>query len=204
IVKKTGLEEFDTSRKSGLIAITLVEDNELIGVRLTKSGDSLIMATRKGMSIRFLESDVRQMGRTAQGVKGIHLDKDDYVVSMDVIYEEEAEILSMTEYGYSKRTDASEYRIQGRGGKGIIASKLNDKTGDLVGLRVINPEDELMVITDDGVIIRQEVSGISKLGRNSQGVMAMRTGESKVVAIAKVAHKDDEDEEEDIEDNIDE
>ncbi|MGE4271859.1 MAG: DNA gyrase subunit A [Desulfitobacterium sp.] len=195
IVKKTLLREYNSSRKDGLIAISLHEDDELIGVRLTKADEHILMATQKGLCIRFAESDVRQMGRTAHGVKGISLGEGDSVVSMDVIYEEDAEILSMTEHGFSKRTNPSEYRVQGRGGKGIIASKLTEKTGLLVGLKVIVPDDELMIITDDGIIIRQEVTGISKQGRSAQGVMAMRTtGESKVVAIAKVANKEDDDE----------
>ncbi|HHY28684.1 MAG TPA: DNA gyrase subunit A [Desulfitobacterium dehalogenans] len=195
IVKKTLLKEYDSPRKDGLIAISLSGDDELIGVRLTKANEHIIMATKNGLCIRFIESDVRQMGRTAHGVKGISLEKEDFVVSMDVIYEEEAEILSMTEHGFSKRTSPSEYRVQGRGGKGIIATKLNAKTGKLVGLKVMRPEDDIMIITEDGIIIRQEVSGISKQGRSAQGVMAMRTGESKVVAIAVVDNKDNEESE---------
>ncbi len=191
IVKKTLLKEYDSPRKDGLIAISLSGDDELIDVRLTKPDEHIIIATKNGLCIRFLESDVRQMGRTAHGVKGISLEKEDLVVSMDVIYEEEAEILSMTELGFSKRTSLSEYRVQGRGGKGIIATKLNAKTGKLVGLKVMRPENDMMIITEDGIIIRQEVSGISKQGRSAQGVMAMRTGESKVVAIAVVDNKED-------------
>lgn len=194
IVKKSVLKEYDSSRKDGLIALTLDEDDELIGVRLTKGQDHILMATKNGLSIRFSESDVRQMGRTARGVKGIELAKNDSVVGMDVIYDEEAELLSMTENGFSKRTELSEFRVQGRGGKGIIVTKLNQKTGTLVGIKVVRPEDDLMIITEDGVIIRQEVSGISKQGRSAQGVMAMRTGESKVVAIAKVVNKEDNEE----------
>ena len=196
IVKKSELKEYDSSRKDGLIALTLDEDDELIGVRLTKGQDHILLATKNGLSIRFSEADVRQMGRTARGVKGIELSENDTVVGMDVIYDEEAELLSMTEHGFSKRTELSEYRVQGRGGKGIIATKLNQKTGTLVGIKVVRPEDDLMIITEDGIIIRQEVSGISKQGRSAQGVMAMRTGESKVVAIAKVVNKEDDEESE--------
>lgn len=190
IVKKTVLKEYDSSRRDGLIALTLDEGDELIGVRLTKGEDHILMATKNGLSIRFEESDVRDMGRSARGVKGINLEESDEVVGMDVIYED-AELLTMTENGFSKRTDLSEYRVQGRGGKGIIAMKLNQKTGTLVGIKVVRPEDQLMIITEDGIIIRQEVSGISKQGRSAQGVMAMRTGESKVVSIAKVIIKED-------------
>ena len=194
IVKKTLLKEYNSSRKDGLIAISLNAEDELIGVQLTKPNDQIIMATRNGFCIRFWESDVREMGRTAHGVKGITLESGDRVVSMDVIHEEEAEdhnILSMTENGFSKRTDLSEYRVQGRSGKGIIAAKLNDKTGKLVGLKVVRPDDDIMIITEDGIINRQEVAGISKQGRTAQGVMAMRTGDSKVVAIAIVNSKEE-------------
>ncbi|WP_434510901.1 DNA gyrase subunit A [Desulfitobacterium sp. AusDCA] len=193
IVKKSALIEYDSQRKDGLIALTLDEDDELIGVRLTKEHDHILMATKNGLSIRFKALDVRQMGRTARGVKGISLEKNDLVVGMDVIYED-SELLTMTENGFSKRTDISEYRVQGRGGKGIIAMKLNQKTGPLIGIKIIKPEDQLMIITEDGIVIRQDVSGISRQGRSAQGVMAMRTGESRVVAIAKVVYKEDNEE----------
>ncbi|HVJ49102.1 DNA gyrase subunit A [Desulfitobacterium sp.] len=192
IVKKSALKEYDSSRKDGLIALTLNEGDELIGVRLNKEHEHMLMATKNGQSIRFKCSDVRKMGRTARGVKGINLEENDEVVGMDVIYED-AELLTMTENGFSKRTNLSEYRVQGRGGKGIIAMKLNQKTGPLIGIKIVKPEDQLMIITEDGIVIRQEVSGISKQGRSAQGVMAMRTGESRVVAIAKVLYKEDED-----------
>ncbi|AHF05673.1 DNA gyrase subunit A [Desulfitobacterium metallireducens] len=195
IVKKSALNEYDSQRKDGLIALTLDEGDELIGVRLTREEDHILMATKNGLSICFNCSDVRQMGRTARGVKGINLTEDDSVVGMDVIYEDGSELLTMTENGLSKRTDVSEYRVQGRGGKGIIAMKLNEKTGSLIGIKVVKPEDQLMIITEDGIVIRQDVSGISKQGRSAQGVMAMRTRESRVVAIAKVVNKEDVDNE---------
>jgi DNA gyrase subunit A len=193
IVKKSALIEYDSQRKDGLIALTLDEDDELIGVRLTKENDDILMATINGLSIRFNCSDVRKMGRTARGVKGINLENGDSVVGMDVVYEDGSELLTMTKNGFSKRTDISEYRVQGRGGKGIIAMKLNQKTGTLIGIKVVKPEDQLMIITEDGIVIRQDVSGISKQGRSAQGVMAMRTGESRVVAIANVVYKEDND-----------
>lgn len=191
IVKKSALNEYDSQRKDGLIALSLDEGDELIGVRLTKESDDILIATKNGLSIRFKCSDVRKMGRTARGVKGINLEKDDSVVGMDVVYEDGSELLTMTENGFSKRTDISEYRVQGRGGKGIIAMKLNPKTGSLIGIKIVKPEDQLMIITEDGIVIRQDVSGISKQGRSAQGVMAMRTGESRVVAIAKVVNKEE-------------
>lgn len=195
IVKKTVLREYDSSRRDGLIAINLDEGDELIGVRLTKGEDDIILATANGLCIRFPESDVRDMGRTTRGVKGINLSNRDIVVGMDVIADQ-GDLLTMTENGYAKRTDLEEYRAQGRSGKGIIGMRTTEKTGKLIGIKVVQSEDELMVITNDGVIMRQELAGISKQGRSAQGVMAMRTGESKVVAIAKVVNK-----EEDIEEN---
>lgn len=198
IVKKTVLKEYDSSRKDGLIALTLDNGDELIGVRLTKGEDDVLMATQNGLAIRFPEEDVRVMGRTARGVKGIGLEDHDIVVGMDIIAKEnQSELLTMTENGFAKRTDIDEYRVQSRGGKGIIVTKVNEKTGKLVGIKVVNAEDQLMVITAEGIILRQEVAGISKQGRSAQGVMAIRTGESKVVAIAKVINKEESDEAED-------
>ncbi|MGI6450799.1 MAG: DNA gyrase subunit A [Desulfitobacteriia bacterium] len=195
IIKKTSLQQYDTNRRDGLIALTLNEDDELIGVKLTKEDDDILLATSRGLTIRFSEKDVRAMGRTARGVKGIALSAKDYVIAMDVVdsRNEKAEILTMTENGFAKRTDLELFRRQGRSGKGIIGHKINSKTGPLAGIKVVTDEDELMVITDEGVVIRQEVSGISVQGRSAQGVMAMRTGDSKVVAIAKFVAKDEED-----------
>lgn len=190
IVKKTALKEYDSPRKDGLIAVNLDEDDELIGVRLTKGQDDIIMATKQGLAIRFNESNVRVLGRTARGVKGINLEKNDIVVGMDVIYED-AELLIMSENGFAKRSALNDFRVQGRSGKGIIAMKTTPKTGSLIGIKVVHPEDEIMVINSDGIILRLEVSGISKQGRSAQGVMAMRIGESKVVAIAKVVAKEE-------------
>ncbi len=195
IVKKTNLKEYDSSRKDGLLALTIDEGDELIGVRLTKGEDDVMMVTQSGLAIRFPESDVRQMGRVTRGVKGITLFGKDVVVGMEVI-REDAELLTMSENGFAKRSNLNEYRVQGRGGKGIIVMKINDKTGPLVGIKVVQPEDQLMIITAGGIIIRQEVSGISKQGRSAQGVMAMRiAGEARVVAIAKVVVKEEIEEE---------
>lgn len=192
IVKKTALQDYDSSRKDGLIALTIDEGDELIGVRLSGGEDDVLLATSNGLAIRFSEADVRKMGRTARGVIGIRLEDSDIVVGMDVIRKNEmVELLTMSENGCAKRTDIDEYRTQGRGGKGIISMRLNSKTGKLVGVKIVNPEDELMVITAEGIILRQEISGISKQGRTAQGVKAMRIDESKVVAIAKVLNKED-------------
>ena len=191
IMKKTALPEYDSSRKDGLIALTLDEEDELIGVKLTQGLDDILLATRNGIAIRFPESDVRYMGRTARGVKGITLAPNDLVVGMDVIGDE-GELLTMSENGFAKRTDLKEFRVQGRGGRGVIVMKLNAKTGTLVGIKVVQVEDELMVITNNGIMLRIPVSSISNQGRSAQGVLAMRTGdESSVVAIAKVVMKDE-------------
>ena len=191
IMKKTALQEYDSSRRDGLIALTLDEGDELIGVKLTQGLDDILLATKNGIAIRFTESDVRYMGRTARGVIGIRLEENDEVVGMDVIGAE-GELLTMSENGFAKRTNLKEFRVQGRGGKGIIVMKLNDKTGTLVGIKVVQAEDELMVITNNGIMLRIQVAGISNQGRSAQGVLAMRTGASNVVAIAKVLMKDEE------------
>ena len=194
IVKKTELQNYDTQRRDGLIALTLDDDDELIGVRLTKGVDDVVIATRHGLSIRFSEADVRSMGRTARGVRGIKLKKGDYVISMDVIdsLEKELELLTVTENGFAKRTPLKDLRTQGRGGTGIIGHKVNSKTGLMVGIKVVTADEELMVITDEGIVIRQEMSGISVQGRTAQGVTAMRTKDSKVVAIAKFISREEE------------
>lgn len=194
IVKKTALKDYDTQRRDGLIALTLDDNDELIGVRLTKKDDDIIMSTRYGLTIRFSEEDVRSMGRTARGVRGITLGKDDFVISMDVVDHagENLELLTMTENGFAKRSELKDFRTQGRGGKGVIGHRVNNKTGLLAGIKVVTAEEELMVITDEGVIIRQEVNGISVQGRSAQGVTAMKTGESKVVSIAKFVSKEEE------------
>jgi Type IIA topoisomerase (DNA gyrase/topo II, topoisomerase IV), A subunit len=190
-MKKTALQEYDSSRRDGLIALTLDEGDELIGVKLTQGLDDILLATKNGISIRFAESDVRHMGRTARGVKGISLAANDEVVGMDVIGDK-GELLTMSVNGFAKRTNLKEFRVQGRGGKGIIVMKLNDKTGSLVGIKVVQVEDQLMVITNDGIMLRIPVASISNQGRSAHGVMAMRTGDSSVVAIAKVLMKDEE------------
>lgn len=197
IVKKSRMTEFNSSRRDGLIAITLDDGDELIGVHLTNGQEHVIIATAGGLSIRFPETDVREMGRSAHGVRGISLAPDDHVVGMDVVPADGGDLLSMTENGYAKRTDLGDYRIQGRGGKGIIGMRVTAKSGRLIGIKVVQPEDELMIITADGVVMRQEVDGISKQGRTAQGVMAMRTGDSRVVSLAKFVNKDDDEEDAD-------
>ncbi|MGI6120111.1 MAG: DNA gyrase subunit A [Desulfosporosinus sp.] len=191
IMKKTALQEYDSTRRDGLIALTLDEGDELIGVKLTQGLDDIFLATKNGLAIRFSETEVRNMGRTTRGVKGIRLEASDEVVGMDVI-SDKGELLTMTENGFAKRTDLKEFRVQRRGGKGIIVMKLNEKTGALIGIKVVQVEDELMVITNDGIMLRIPVASISNQGRSAHGVLAMRTGDSSVVAIAKVLMKEEE------------
>ncbi|SHK03910.1 DNA gyrase subunit A [Tepidibacter formicigenes] len=186
IIKKTAISEFRKSKRNGLIAINLREDDELIGVKTTSGDEELILVTKKGMAIRFSEKDIREMGRSAMGVKGISLDKDDRVVSIDLI-SEGSKLLVVSENGYGKRSSISEYRIQNRGGKGLKTYNISEKTGDLVGAEVVNEEDELMIINSDGVLIRLKVSEISILSRVTSGVKLMRTDEETYVkSMAKI------------------
>src|SRR5690606_6966774 len=144
--------------------INLREGDELVGVRLTDGEQEIMLGTRRGMSIRFPEQDVRQMGRTATGVKGIALGKDDEVVGMEVV-DPEREVVVVTSKGYGKRTPLSEYRTQSRGGKGIKAQNVTKTKGHVVGLKVVSPDEDLMIVTDSGVVIRMNIDGISRMGR---------------------------------------
>lgn len=181
IVKKTVLKEFDTARKGGLIALTLDEDDELIGVKATDGERQIVIGTRDGLSIAFEEGDVRVMGRQAHGVYGIRLSDMDEVVGMDTLRPDH-QILTVTEEGYGKRTAVSEYRIQQRGGKGIINMKVTEKTGAVVGLKVVHPEQELMLITTGGIVIRTNVDEVSVISRNTQGVKVIKTEDGDRVA----------------------
>lgn len=193
IVKKTELMDFDTARKTGLIAISLDEDDDLIDVKLTNGDQHVILGTRDGLAISFPETDVRSMGRNAHGVRGIRLHAGDQVVGMDTV-RKEGEVLTVTAEGYGKRTPVTEYRNQSRGGKGVINTKVTDKTGQVVGLKVVRPGQELMLITSEGIVIRIDVDEISVISRNTQGVKLMKTGnKDKVVALASVEKKADSD-----------
>jgi len=194
IVKKSSLQAYDTNRKDGIIALTLDDDDELISVNLTDGSKEIIMGTRQGYSIRFSEEDVRQMGRTARGVKGITLDQQDEVIGVDVV-NDNADLLVVSENGYGKRTNLTEYRRQTRGGKGVFTIKGSKRNGLLVCLMIINEGDDIMLISKEGLIIREPVADISKIGRVTQGVRVMNMGdEDKVVAVARVAIREDEDE----------
>lgn len=187
VVKKTPIEEYFHIRKVGLIAISLRDDDELVGVRLTDGNREIIMGTAQGMSIRFPEKDVRPMGRAATGVKGITLEAGDSVIDMDVVNESE-DVLIVTSRGYGKRTPMEEYRIQTRGGKGIKTLNVTEKNGPVVGLKVVNDEDDLMIITASGTVIRTNIAGISQMGRYTQGVRLIHIREDdEVSTVAKVA-----------------
>ncbi|MFB1097149.1 MULTISPECIES: DNA gyrase subunit A [Bacillaceae] len=194
ISKRTTLSQFANIRKGGLIALNLREDDELISVRMTDGHKHIMIATKNGYLIRFPEEQIRPMGRTAAGVKGITLrGEDDSVVSMDII-DEGVDILNVTEKGFGKRTPESEYRITNRGGKGILTSKITDKTGQMVSAKPVTGEEDIMIITVSGVLIRMPVSSISTTGRNTQGVILIRIQENE--AVATVARIDKEQEEE--------
>ena len=185
LIKKTALKEYDTTRKTGLQGITLKDEDELIGVRLTDGEDNVVLVTKNGLCITFDEKDVRPIGRVAQGVIGIRLDDDDDVIGMEsVIVGGKATLLAITENGFGKRTELDEYRVQKRGGRGVITYKITPKTGKIVGVRIATEEDDVMLITDKGTIIRINVKDVSILGRSTQGVTLMRTNDGgKVVSI---------------------
>ncbi len=192
LIKKTGSEEFANLRKMGLIAIALREDDELIGVELTQGESELMMATRQGMAIRFKESDVRAMGRNSMGVRSIDLAENDEVISVCKV-EEGKNVLAITQNGYGKRTAIEEFRAQSRGGKGIMAMRLTDKTGLMAAQLQVSDDEDLMLITDDGTIIRMPVSDISIIGRVSQGVRVMRVAEnSRIVGVTATEREEDE------------
>ncbi|MCR5146371.1 MAG: DNA gyrase subunit A [Clostridia bacterium] len=194
LIKKTALNEYSSSKRTGLLAITLKEDDELIDVRLTDGEDNVVLVTSKGMSITFDEKDVRPVGRTAQGVLGIRLDKDDVVIGMEsVIGGKNATLLAITENGFGKRTELEEYRVQNRGGKGVITYKITPKTGNIVGIRIAKGNEDVMMITDKGTIIRLNVKEVSVLGRSTQGVTLMRTNDGgKVVSIEIIEPEENE------------
>jgi DNA gyrase subunit A len=191
-VKKTSLAEYGNVRSTGIRAINIEDGDELIDVQLCEPENDIVLATADGMSIRFHQGDVREMGRVATGVKGIELEKGDAVIGM-VVIRRDATLLVVSEKGFGKRSELSDYRVQKRGGKGIITLKKTDKTGALVALKEVQPEDELMLITKHGVIIRQPVEGIRVISRNTQGVKVMHldAGDT-VVDVARVVKEDEE------------
>lgn len=193
IIKKTALSNFDTNRKTGLIAMNLKEGDELIGIKQTTGNNNVIIVTKHGKCICFSEKDVRPMGRIAGGVRAIKLEKDDEVVSMELV-EPGQELLVVTGKGYGKRTKVEEYKIQVRGGKGLLTydkAKFK-KTGELVGAMVVDDDDDVMLINSDGIIIRMSAGEISRLGRATQGVKIMNVADDvNIIALAKVAREED-------------
>ena len=192
-IKKTPLQEYDSVRKSGLQAITLKENDELIDVRMTDGQDNVVLVTHQGLCITFKEDDVRPMGRVTQGVIGIKLNDGDEVIGMEPIIEgSKATLLAITENGFGKRTELDEYRVQARGGKGVITYKITPKTGKIVGIRIATGDEDVMLITNTGTIIRLKVKDISVLGRSTQGVTLMRTKDDcKVVSIETLAPEEE-------------
>ncbi len=191
VVKKTALTAYSNPRSVGTKAINLDEDDEIIDVRLTDGEKHILLTTLKGKAIRFKESVVRSMGRVSRGIRGITLVEDDRVVALDVL-SEGATILTVTENGYGKRSRTEDYRVQGRGGRGVITIKTTERNGDVVGVKQITDEDEVMLITLKGVILRMKMSGLKVIGRNTQGVRLINVGgEEKVVSIAKLAERED-------------
>ncbi len=179
-------------RSNGINAINIDADDALIDVQLCDANSDIVLATLGGMSIRFHQGDVREMGRATSGVKGIELDKDDAMIGM-VVVRREATLLVVSEKGYGKRSELAEYRVQKRGGKGIITLKKTEKTGGIVALKEVIPDDELMMITRHGVIIRVPVEGISVIGRNTQGVRVINLDPGDLlVDVARVVKEDDE------------
>lgn len=196
VIKKTPMSEFDNIRKGGLIALNLREGDELMSVELSNGDDEFIIATKKGKAVRFDERDVRAMGRTATGVRAITLEGGDTAVDMVKVVPD-ATVLTVTEKGMGKRTEAEQYPMHRRGGKGVLAMMLTDKTGDLTCLKMVKGDEDLMLIRDDGTIMRMPVSQVNVIGRNTQGVRLMRVDEgTKVVSIAVAPHSEEEDEDE--------
>ncbi|MBR4080782.1 MAG: DNA gyrase subunit A [Clostridia bacterium] len=191
MIKKTPMDEFQNLRRNGLIAIILKEDDELVGVELTAGEDQIILGTRKGMCIRFDERHIRAMGRSSMGVKSIRLEEGDEVIDMCPV-EEGAQVLAITSGGYGKRTEVDEYREQGRNGKGIRAMNLTEKTGDLAALLLVQPEEDILLITDEGTIIRARAEDVRLCGRYTQGVRIMKLAEgSRVVGVARAEKEED-------------
>jgi len=194
VVKKTSLDNFSRPRANGIIAIDLRVDDQLINVALTDGSQDIMLISSSGRAMRFDESAVRTMGRTAAGVRGIRIAEGESVISL-IVVEEEGDILTATENGYGKRSATDVYPTKGRGGKGVIDIKTTERNGNVVGAVQVAESDEVMLITNNGTLIRTAVEGISTLGRNTQGVRLIRTSdEEKLVQVVRVVNEDDEDE----------
>ena len=190
LIKKTSLMAYSRPRVGGIIALGIDNGDELIAARVTDGNREIFLGSKKGKAIRFKEQAVRPMGRTARGVRGMMVGKDDEIIGMESIGEGES-ILTITENGFGKRTNTSEYRIQGRGGLGIITIRTTARNGNVIGMKQVTNDDEVMFITNHGKIIRIKISGISVIGRNTQGVKLIGVKkDEKVVGIARLAEKE--------------
>ena len=200
-VKRTALSEFENIRTSGLIAINLKEDDELVNVVVTNGNQSIVMGTHDGYAVHFAETDVRSMGRTATGVRGVRLEEGDYVIGMEILNSDQ-DVFVVSENGYGKRTVAAEYAIRNRGGKGVITVNITDKNGPLVALKTVDGTEDIMMVTDQGIMIRFDAQDISQTSRSTQGVRLMRLeDESRVATVAKIDFDDTDDESENNRDN---
>ena len=188
LVKKTELMEYSRPRSSGIVGIKLVEGDELITVKLTPGTLKFLIGTKKGMAVRFDEEDVRDVGRNSQGVRGIRLEKDDEVIGMEVSIDL-GQLLTITENGFGKRTDIPEYRLISRGGKGVINIQTTERNGNVVAIKTVKDDDEIMVVSKNGIVIRIPVKEIPNIGRNTQGVRIMKLREGdKVSTVEKIKH----------------
>ena len=194
LVKKSALKDYKRINQSGLRAIKIQDGDTLTAVRMTDGTKDILLCSTSGKIIRFSEEDCRAMGRVSQGVKGISLSESERIIGMEII-DDSVEILSVTEKGYGKRTCASHYRKQSRGGKGILAMRLNEKNGDIIEIKPVTNKEDLMIITNNGQVIRIKISGISLLGRATQGVRIIRLkDDEKVVAVEKIMEAEEPDE----------
>jgi len=192
MIKKTRLSEFNNPRSTGIIALRLRDGDELIAVKITTGKQDVVTATRNGYALRSKESDIREIGRSGIGVKGMKLGKGDFMIGMEVVFDKSS-LLTVTERGFGKRTDLSAYRVQGRGGKGLINIKTSEKTGLVIGIKEVAKDDEIMVMTSSGVVLRSKVSDIRQTGRSTSGVRLIRLSEGdKAMAVARLASKDEE------------
>lgn len=190
-IKKTDLQAYANPRKGGIIGMGLEKDDELIGVEMTSGSDEILLATREGKAIRFKEEQVRDMGRSAKGVRGIRLGKKDSVIAMEIVRPEQT-VLTVTGLGFGKRTLFKEYRLQSRGGKGIINIKVTGKNGQAVGLKTVSDKDELMLVTEKGMVVRWPVKDVRTTGRSTQGVRLMKLDAHDTVAsMAKIVPEDE-------------
>ena len=196
VIKKTKLDSYSNIRRNGINAINLNSDDKLVEVRLTNGSQELVIGSHDGQAIRFNESLVRDMGRTATGVRGIKLAKGDFVVGLVAVQRPSATILVITDRGYGKRSDLADYRVTNRGGKGVITVKTTEKVGKLISIKEVTDSDDLMIITSKGILIRQRMKEIRVMGRNAQGVRVIKLGDNDTIsAVARIAEDDKDDQE---------